>query len=156
MDSKSEQTTRADEAEKVVTNPVRIGVYDFTDGSVSLTNFLQPRFCRELNHQLYPNTTATLIDASGGSATDANGKKVFLLSEFVCFFGTLADPIHVLATARTTTPVFVTAVHTLIRHDADLQITVMAWNAQGAPVPGVSFDWRCRVIHLPTGFGPPK
>jgi len=31
----------------------------------------------------------------------------------------------------------------------DLQITLFAWDANGAAAPSVSIDWRCRLVSLP-------
>jgi hypothetical protein len=90
---------------------------------------------------------ASLLDASGVSSTNADGTRVFLLGDFVCLDDTryLAEPINVLATARSTTPFFVTTTCALVKQGTDLQITVFAWDANGAAAPNVTFDWRCRV-----------
>jgi hypothetical protein len=136
------------DAEQLPTKPQAIGCYDYTDGTVTLTNFLQPKVCKDLN-VLYPQG-ASLLDASGASATVANGQKVFLLSDFVCFplVRSLAEPINFLATARSSSAVYVTAQHALINNGTDVQFTVFSWNAKGAPAPGVTFDWRCRVVSV--------
>ena len=39
-----------------------------------------------------------------------------------------------------------TMTHSLVNTPAtDVQITVFAWDANGAPAPNVVFDWRCLV-----------
>jgi hypothetical protein len=95
---------------------------------------------------------ATLLDVSGAGLTDTNGQSVFLLSDFVCFatplyfVSQLADPINVVATPRTTSPLFLTETHSLFNNNSDVQITVFTWDANGKPAPSVAFDWRCRVV----------
>jgi hypothetical protein len=37
--------------------------------------------------------------------------------------------------------------HTLVNNGTDVEITVFSWDANGAPTPGVTFNWRCRVEH---------
>jgi hypothetical protein len=120
-----------------------ISAYDYTeDGNyVSKTAwrwvFSDDKYC----------INASLLDASGVSSTEADGTRMFLLSDFVCLDDTryLAKPISVLATARSTSPFFVTTTHALVNKGTDLQITVFAWDANGAAAPNVTFDWRCRV-----------
>jgi len=94
---------------------------------------------------------ATLLEACGASLTGADGKRVFLLSEVVCFaqLNALSDPINVVVTPRSDKPFFTTVTYTLINNNSDLQITVFAWDANGASAPNVAFDWRCRVVSLP-------
>ncbi|HKD69470.1 MAG TPA: hypothetical protein VKB84_21705 [Candidatus Binataceae bacterium] len=97
---------------------------------------------------------ATLLDASGSLSTGADGQRTFLLSQEVCLplQRSLAEPVNVVATARSTTPFFVTTTHSLVQDDpanplsSDVQITVFTWNASGAPAPNVTFDWRCRAV----------
>jgi hypothetical protein len=76
---------------------------------------------------------ATLLDASGVSFTEADGTRAILLSDFVCFpqLRSLAEPLNVLATARSTTRFFVTTTHALVNSGTDVQITVFAWDAKG-------------------------
>ncbi len=116
-----------------------VGAYDYTDGNASWRSIIiAGKRCN----------TATLLDVSGVSSTGADGKRVFLLSDFVCFplVRSLGDPTNVLATARATNAVFVTATHTLVNNNTDVQITVFAWNANGTPAANITFDWRCRVV----------
>ena len=130
----------AEELIKVIAYP--LGAYDYTDGSAAWRWIIFPRKnC----------TDVSLLDASGVSSTEADGTRVFLLSDFVCFpqLRSLAEPINVLATARSTSPFFVTTTHTLVNNGTDVQITVFAWDAKGAAAPNVTFDWRCRVVSIP-------
>ena len=127
----------AEQLIKVLSYP--IGAYDYTDGSAAWRWIILPgKACSD----------ATLLDASGVSFTEADGTRAFLLSDFVCFpqLRSLAEPINVVATARSTTPFFVTTTHALINNGTDVQITVFAWDAKGAAAPNVTFDWRCRVV----------
>jgi hypothetical protein len=125
---------------KILSYP--IGAYDYTDGSAAWRRIIFPgKTC----------SNATLLDVSGVLFTETDGKRVFLLSDFVCFpqLRSLAEPINVVATARSTTPFFVTTAHALINNGTDVQITVFAWDAKGAAAPNVTFDWRCRVVSNP-------
>ena len=126
---------------KVIAYPV--GAYDYTDhGSAAWRWIIFPgKRCSD----------ATLLDVSGVSVTEADGTRVFLLSDFVCFpqLRSLAEPINVVATARSTTPFFVTTTHALVNNGTDVQITAFAWDAGGAAAPNVTFDWRCRVVSIP-------
>lgn len=105
--------------------------------------FPQPNQCRP----------AFLMDISGLATTDNDGKRVFKLSEFICFSSPRSNhfqqPINVVATPRSTTPCFLTVIHSPVNPDAlgttDVEITVFAWDADGAAAPNISFDWRCRV-----------
>ncbi|PYJ44810.1 MAG: hypothetical protein DME50_17315 [Verrucomicrobia bacterium] len=128
----------AEQLIKVLRYP--IGAYDYTDGSAAWRSII-----------IFPGKScsdATLLDVSGVSFTEADGTRAFLLSDFVCLpqLRSLAEPINVLATARSTTPFFVTTAHALVNNGTDVQITIFAWDAKGAPAPNVTFDWRCRVV----------
>ena len=59
---------------------------------------------------------ANLLDASGLSTTGANGQVTFLLSNFVCLqlVRAFSAPISIVATARSTSPFFVTTTCTLV------------------------------------------
>ena len=125
---------------KVLAYP--LGAYDLTDhGSAAWRWIIFPHSKR--------CSDATLLDVSGVSGTEADGTRVFLLSDFVCFAPerNLAEPINVVATARSTTPFFVTTTQALVNNGTDVQITVFAWDAEGAAAPNVTFDWRCRVVY---------
>ena len=115
------------------------GASSYEDGSVTWKSILFPgKRCN----------SATLLDASGVSFTGADGTRVFLLSDFVCFpqVNSLAEPINVVATPRSESPFFLTLTHALINADSDVQISVFTWDAGGAAAPNVAFDWRCRVV----------
>lgn len=94
-------------------------------------------------------TNTPLLDVAGTSTTDENGQVTFLVSTFVAgLIGfTLAEPVNVEATPRTSTPFFVTTTHAIIgvvAEDSDAQITVYAWTPDGKPAANLEFDWRCR------------
>jgi hypothetical protein len=95
--------------------------------------------------------SATLLDTCGASITGVDGKRVFRLSEFVCFSTPhdLLEPINIVATARSEGPFFLTMTYALIDSASDLQITVFAWDVNGAPAANIVFDWRCRVAWEP-------
>jgi hypothetical protein len=87
-----------------------------------------------------------LMDVSGFALTASNGQSLFRLSNFICptdevFF----QPVNVVATPISSTPCFLTVTHSLVNNGADVEITVFAWDANGAAAPNVSFNWRCRV-----------
>jgi hypothetical protein len=133
-------------AEKILNLWYPTGVHDYTVGKGAWRSIIA----------LFPIrcTDATLLDASGASATGANGKRTFLLSEVICLppQRLLAEPVNLLATPRGASPAYVTTEHTLVNagtFTSDVQITVYAWDKSGAAAPNVSFDWRCRVVSLP-------
>jgi hypothetical protein len=105
-------------------------------------------------------TTQADIDVSGTSSTLADGKRVFLLTDFVCSqvierfgFG-FVEPINVVATPRAARPVFLTMARSSIpdpQARPNVQITVFAWDANGVPAPNVEFDWRCRAALIQVG-----
>lgn len=93
-------------------------------------------------------TESRVIDVSGFALTQANGQIVFKLSNFLCPAGEIFSlPINVLATPISQKPFFLTVTHKLVNNGTDVEITVFAWDANGAPAPGVTFNWRCRVEH---------
>jgi hypothetical protein len=90
--------------------------------------------------------TSNAVDISGFTQTQANGQVVFRLSSFLCqVTQNFTLPINVLATPISQKPVFLTVMHTLVNNGGDVEITVFAWDANGAPAPNVAFNWRCRV-----------
>jgi hypothetical protein len=97
-----------------------------------------------------------LLDVAGSSVTADDGKRVFLLTDFLCSTVNAFDaPVNLVVTPRSTTPFYVTTEYTLVQNPSlptsfsDLQITVLSWNPNGSPAPGVAFDWRCRLISYP-------
>ena len=95
-----------------------------------------------------------VFDVGGVSSTLDDGKRVFLLSDFICDaynrrFGCV-EPVNVVATPRAERPVFLTMTYApvppepQVTYIPDVQVTVFAWGANGAPAPNVEFDWRCR------------
>ena len=117
--------------------------YNFESGNVASQSIFLPGIrCRQTN----------LLDAGGVVGTGSDGKRTFLLSEFVCLpqDRLLAEPVNIVATARTDKPVFVTTQHTLVDptdfRRSNVQITIFSWTAAGDPAPNVAVDWRCRVV----------
>ena len=113
-----------------------VGNYLVEEGTTAWRSLLFPRMSC---------SPANLLDVTGLSATDATGVATFKLSSFMCPENiSFVEPINVVATPRSTSPFFVTQTHELIENGNDIQITVYAWNANGAAAPNVSFDWRCQ------------
>lgn len=125
------------------------------DGSITKRSFLiaSPNEC----------SLSSLLDVSGFATSGSDGKTVFRLNSFLCPFGGIgpvtetpdapvtlpppkySQPINVVATPLSSTPCFLTLVHSLVDNGADVEITVLTWDANGVAAPNVSFDWRCRV-----------
>jgi hypothetical protein len=96
-----------------------------------------------------------LLDVAGNSTTGANGQRVFLLTDFLCTTqNSFAAPVNLVATPRSSSPCYTTTSLTLVPDPTlpntfkDVQITVFTWNPAGAPAPGVSVDWRCRLVQF--------
>jgi hypothetical protein len=139
------------EPEQLIRFRFPVGTFDYQSGSIAWQNLI-----------IFPQpglscTDASLLDASGLTTTGANGQVTFLLSQFVCLplVRAFAAPINVVATARSSSPFFLTATLTLVpdpnnaASNNDVQITLYAWDAAGKPAPSVSVDWRCRLVSLP-------
>lgn len=123
-----------------------IAAYDTRDGQVSVHNLLGPDYC----------TSQRLLDVAGYGTTRDDGKVELSLNDFHCLDRPPAagtnylgydQPVHVVATARGDAPVFL-AVKTRI--DATVAphnviITVSSWDANGASVGRIPFNWRCLV-----------
>jgi hypothetical protein len=89
-----------------------------------------------------------VVDVSGIATTGTNGQLTFKLSKFICPAGEIYGlPINVLATPKMDKPFFLTVQHKLVNSNTDVEITVFAWDPNGARAPGVQFNWRCRVVH---------
>ena len=93
-----------------------------------------------------------LLDVAGNTSTGADGKRVFLLSDFLCStINNFAAPVNLVATPRSASPCYATSTLTLVQNPtlpfafSDLQITIFTWAPNGSPAPGVSVDWRCRL-----------
>jgi len=128
-----------------------VGAFDYTAGSTAwrrLIIFPQPSLsCTDSN----------LLDASGVATTGTNGQVTFLLSQFVCLplVRAFTAPISIVATPRADKPFFATTEVALVPDPSnptsnnDLQITLFAWDANGAAAASVSIDWRARLVSLP-------
>jgi hypothetical protein len=88
-----------------------------------------------------------LPDVGGLATTGSDGTRVFRLTDFLCPAGDerFFQPINVVATPLSSTPCFLTLVHSLLNDGADVEIKVSTWGANGAAAPSVAFNWRCRV-----------
>jgi len=125
------------------------------DGSITQSSLLiaRPNECSQFR----------LLDVSGFATSGSDGKALFRLNSFLCPFGGVgpvnptpdapatlpppkfSQPINVVATPLSSTPSFLTLVHSLVDNGADVEIKVSTWDANGVAAPNVSFDWRCRV-----------
>jgi hypothetical protein len=124
--------------------PVSATSYDLdTDRSEVLwTNaIIPPRRCVD----------SRLLDVSAANRTGADGQCVFLLRDFLCRGGDglqLYAPVNVVATARASTPCFLTLTYdlTTLGENTDVRFTAFTWNPDGTAAPDIPFDWRCRVV----------
>jgi hypothetical protein len=96
-----------------------------------------------------------LLDVAGNSTTGDNGQRMFLLSDFLCStLNSFAAPVNLVATPRASSPAYATTSLTLVPNPTppntfkDVQITLFTWTPAGAPAPGVSVDWRCRLVQF--------
>jgi hypothetical protein len=115
-----------------------VAAFTETNGSITQADTLivAPNIC----------FSGKLLDVGGHATTASNGQSLFRLSHFICPTGMFFHvPINIVATAFSSTPCFLTVTHTILNHGADVEITVFAWDANGAPVPDILFDWRCLV-----------
>lgn len=123
-----------------------VGLYDITstpEGSSFVTS-------RGLIRVLPKICVATrILDVSGWGIMGSDGQRTFRLSEFFCYTATLGvtleAPINVIATPNTRVPCFLTSQYSLVDDHKDVEITLSAWDPNGAAAPDISFDWRCRV-----------
>jgi hypothetical protein len=109
---------------------------------------------RSDEYQVFPDGTirrvkvcrqASLLTVSGIARTKSDGTTELLLSKFHCESISVRDPVIFIATARTSSPVFVTAVPEVIDGGNDVRIIVNAWQAGGDPAAKIPVAWLCRV-----------
>jgi hypothetical protein len=132
-----------------------VATSDESGGSITQISLIvvRPNECR----------SSRLLDVSGFATSGSDGKILFRLNHFLCPFGGVlpptldpnapatlprpkySQPINVVATPLSSTPCFLTLVHSLVGNGADVEIKVSTWDANGVVAPNVSFDWRCRV-----------
>jgi hypothetical protein len=121
-----------------------VGLYSFNDGYTTWQNWFRvlPKRC----------DPTTILDASGWGFTGSDGQRAFRLSDFACLDKglSLVPPINVVATAYSPAPSFLTITHSFVDNGADAEITVSAWDPNGAAAPDITFDWRCRVALSPS------
>jgi len=101
--------------------------------------------------------TSSVLDVGAAGVTAADGSAHIRLNDFHCLDSppvaggnTLGydHPINVVATPRTTTSAHLTVQAEIgpgVNRPQDVLITVFAWNANGSPLGGVRFNWRCTV-----------
>jgi hypothetical protein len=96
-------------------------------------------------------TQTELLDVSAFAVIPDTGNTTLRLKRFLCpddahFF---AAPINIVATSVSATPIFATVTHSFIfdqfNNAIDVEFQIFAWDAEGAPAPNVTVDWRCRV-----------
>jgi hypothetical protein len=85
---------------------------------------------------------ARFLDVGGFATTGSDGKSLFRLTNFLCptderFF----QPINVFATPLSSSPCFLTVVHSLLNNGVDVEIQVSTWDANGAAAPNVPLNW---------------
>lgn len=96
-----------------------------------------------------------LLDLMGYSRTGADGSVIVHVREFVCWDDWKVgseDEVWVVATPRSTEPVFLTHVVQVPPvlgplpppppNEVDMQIRVFSWDVAGQPKPNVFFTWR--------------
>lgn len=93
---------------------------------------------------------SSLLTVGGLSFVGADGKAELRLSDFHCARQTFLHPVIVVATPQTSSPVFVTAVPTILVNPGDVQIVLHTWSADGSPAPNVLVTWLCRVQSVST------
>jgi hypothetical protein len=133
--------------DKLVNFIFPVASYDFEDGQVTFQHIFLPRkSCSD----------RPLLDVAGNSSTAADGKRVFLLSDFICStHNSFGAPVNLVATPRSEKPFYTTTALKLVPNPAapgsfnDLEITVFTWTPNGSPAPDVSVDWRCRLVSFP-------
>jgi hypothetical protein len=128
----------------------RVSLYSYEDGTIMsrpITYFGQS--CAQAS-----TIQASFLDVSSSSSTNNSGRSEFLLTDFICSTENIfAAPVSLVVTPYTRTACYATMTHTLVPEPNsslynDLQIVVSTWSAQGQPAPGISFDWRCRLLSL--------
>ncbi|MGW9184873.1 hypothetical protein [Agromyces sp. NPDC055661] len=121
-----------------------IAISSITDSTTTIQNLLLGKRC----------VRSRMLDVSGGGVTDANGKATIRLKDVTCLFAppqagenflVASAPINVVATPRAQSAIHATVRASLVNADRDAQIEVFTWDAQGQPVGGAPFYWRCTV-----------
>jgi hypothetical protein len=98
-------------------------------------------------------STSELLDVSGVTVVSSAGNVTLLITNFLCpnengrYY---SEPVNIVATAASASPIFLTVTHSLVitppnTSATNVQINIFAWDANGAPAPNVTVNWRCRV-----------
>jgi hypothetical protein len=101
--------------------------------------------------------TSELLDVSGVSTTSSTGSVTLLITNFLCpneNSRVYNEPVNIVATAVSASPFFLTVTHSLVitppnTTATNVQINIFSWDANGAPAPNVTVNWRCRVPTFP-------
>jgi hypothetical protein len=133
-------------------NAEQLAFFSFPVGSAFYEENSQVTSRRIIFPGKFCTSPVKLLDASGRTSTGADGKRVFLLSDFICSdINSFSEPVFLLATPKTASACYVTLTHELIKNPNnptfnDVQITAFTWKPNGEANPNIAFDWRCRVV----------
>ena len=117
-----------------------VGLYSDENGSAASSDIGIAGGSRKSCH------ITRLLTVAGLSFVGAEGKATLRLSDFHCqAHAEFLDPALVVATPRTPSPVFVTAISQIIDSGGDVQIVLHTWDKDGAAAPDVLVTWFCRV-----------
>ncbi len=94
-----------------------------------------------------------LLDVTASATTGSTGSVTLLINDYICpgdVGRVYSEPVNIVATPVSTTPVYVTTTHSLVTTPPstfvqNVQINIFTWDAKGAPAPNVTVNWRCRV-----------
>jgi hypothetical protein len=138
----------------------KIAGKDLDLGVEKLRNFIYPAASHDIQDGEVTNlgifwpikncSNWQLLDVAANSSTADNGKRTFLLTDFVCDQNLFAPPVNLVATPRSEKPCYTTTNINPVPsptpgYYSDVQITVFTWSPDGSPAPNVSVDWRCRL-----------
>ena len=138
---------------------IPVSNYDFTPGpNAQNTSIVGQVLSRSIVVVVPPSCVASeLLDLSGFTVTSGTGNATLSLKAFLCpneGSRDYGEPVNIVATAVSASPIFVTATHSLVIQPpnffpTDVRINLFTWGADGSPAPNVAVNWRCRV---PTSF----
>ncbi len=119
--------------EQLISLFFRVSLSSSEDSVIMSRSFIFPEL---LSANALP---ANLFDVSSRSSTGADGKAVFLLSDFICStINSFAEPVNVVVTPNATTPCYATMTQCWCRTERfrafnDFQITVFTWSQTEPP-----------------------
>jgi hypothetical protein len=121
-----------------------ISIYTESSGYVKIHDALRGARC----------ATPSVLDIGGARSTGADGTAQISLNDLHCLRvggGNVVgydNPVNVVATPRSDTPIHLTVLVNIVRganRPQDVLITVFAWDVNGTAVGGARFNWRCMV-----------